>query len=257
MVTAILEQPDLGDYDLSSLRDILIGGAPPPTGMCAKAEKVFGCTVHGGFGMSETCPIIAAPELAPNLPQEIWDHRAHQTWGFPVIGTEYRVAGALGEDVPWDGQSVGELLVRGDMVMKGYLNKPEDTEKALADGWYHTGDLVSMGPDGSLFIRDRQKDIIISGGENISSLEIEQTLYSHPEILECAVIGKKDPKWGEIPLAVVIPKAGSTLTPEEVVAFTRERLAHFKALREAVVVTDLPRGGTGKIMKKTLRKMYG
>lgn len=257
MVNAIMEVPELESYDLSSLKDVLIGGAPPPTGMCAKAEEIFGCTVHGAFGMSETCPLIAFPELPPDLDPDTFRHRAHETWGFPMIGVEFKIVDETGDELPWDGQSIGELLVRGDMVMKGYINKEESTKKALEGGWYHSGDLVSMGPDGSLYIRDRMKDIIISGGENISSLEIEQVLYSHPDILECAVIGKQDPKWGEIPKAIVVPKPGATLSPEEVIAFSRENLAHFKALREAEIIDEMPRGGTGKILKSTLRKEYG
>jgi len=257
MVNAIMELPDLKSYDLSSLKDVLIGGAPPPTGMCAKAEEIFGCTVHGAFGMSETCPLIAFPELPQDLDPEIFRHRAHETWGFPMIGVEFKVVDDSGNELPWDGQSIGELLVRGDMVMKGYLNKKEATERALKDGWYHTGDLVSIGPDGSLYIRDRKKDIIISGGENISSLEIEQVLYSHPDILECAVIGKKDPKWGEIPKAIVVLKSGAKVSSRELIDFTRERLAHFKALKEVEIVGELPRGGTGKILKSVLREQYG
>ena len=162
-----------------------------------------------------------------------------------------------GDELPWDGKTIGELLVRGDMVMKGYINKEEATKKALEGGWYHTGDLVSIGPDGSLYIRDRMKDIIISGGENISSLEIEQVLYSHPDILECAVIGKKDPRWGEIPKAIVVLKPGARSTSHEIIDYSRENLAHFKALREAEIIDEMPRGGTGKILKSTLRKEYG
>lgn len=257
MVNAIMEVPDLESYDLSSLKDVLIGGAPPPTGMCARAEEVFGCTVHGAFGMSETCPLIAFPELPSDLDSATFRHRAHETWGFPMVGVEFRIVDESGNDLPWDGEAIGELLVRGDMVMKGYLNKEEATERALKDGWYHSGDLASMGPDGSLHIRDRMKDIIISGGENISSLEIEQVLYSHPDILECAVIGKQDPKWGEIPKAIVVAKPGATLNPDDIIAFSRKNLAHFKALREAEIIHEMPRGGTGKILKSTLRKNYG
>lgn len=257
MVTALLEFPDLRSYDVSSVKEVLIGGAPPPTGMCARLEEAFGCVVHGGFGMSETCPLIALPELPPDLDAETFRRRAHETWGFPLVGVEYKVVDEAGNSLPWDGKTVGELLVRGDMVMTGYLNKTESTERALKDGWYHTGDLVSMGPDGSLYIRDRMKDIIISGGENISSLEIEQVLYSHAEILECAVIAKKDPKWGEVPKAVVVVQPGATLTPDDIVKFTKERMAHFKALREAEIVDALPKGGTGKILKSELRKIYG
>ncbi|MGO9121703.1 MAG: long-chain-fatty-acid--CoA ligase [Desulfomonilaceae bacterium] len=257
MVTALLEYPGFSAYDVSSVKEILIGGAPPPTGMCARVEEFFSCVVHGGFGMSETCPLIALPELPPDLDRQIFRRRSHETWGFPMVGVEYKVVDANGGVLPWDGKAVGELLVRGDMVMKGYLNKPQDTEKALKDGWYHSGDLVSMGSDGSLYIRDRIKDIIISGGENISSLEIEQVLYSNPEILECAVIAKQDPKWGEIPKAIVVLQPGSKLTAQDIVNFTRERMAHFKTLREAEIVGELPKGGTGKILKSELRKIYG
>ena len=174
-----------------------------------------------------------------------------------MIGVEFKIIDETGNELPWDGQSIGELLVRGDMVMEGYLNKKEATQRALEGRWYHSGDLASMGPDGSLYIRDRIKDIIISGGENISSLEIEQVLYSHPDILECAVIGKQDPKWGEIPKAIIVPKPGVTLSSEAIIAFSRENLAHFKALREAEIIDEMPRGGTGKILKSTLRKKYG
>jgi fatty-acyl-CoA synthase len=124
----------------------------------------------------------------------------------------------------------------------------------MAGGWLHTGDLCAIGPDGSVFVKDREKDIIISGGENISSLEIEQVLYSHPAVLECAVVGKPDAKWGEIPKAYVVLKEGSAATPREIVEFTRANLAHFKALREAEIVKEMPRGGTNKILKNELRR---
>jgi fatty-acyl-CoA synthase len=257
MVHALMETPDADSYDLSSLKDILIGGSPPPTGMCAKAVEFFGCVVHGAFGMSEACPLIAFPELPGDLDSETFRHRSHRTWGFPMIGVEFKVIDESGNELPWDGESVGELLVRGDMVMKGYLNKESETLEALEGGWYHTGDLVSLGDDGSLYVRDRKKDIIISGGENISSLEIEQVLYSHPEILECAVIAKKDPKWGEIPKAIVVLSPGSNATGQDLVDFTRDKMAHFKAIREAEIVDDMPRGGTGKILKSVLREKYG
>jgi fatty-acyl-CoA synthase len=257
MVTALLEHPEFSSFDKSSVKEILIGGAPPPTGMCARVEEAFGCVVHGGFGMTETCPLIALPELPHGLAPDTFRRRAHETWGFPLVGVEYKVVNAENDEVPWDAKSVGQLLVRGDMVMKGYWNKPAETQEALKNGWYHTGDLVSMGPDGSLYIRDRMKDIIISGGENISSLEIEQVLYSNPEILECAVIGKRDPKWGEVPKAIVVLQPGSKLTAQDIINFTRERMAHFKTIREAEIVPELPKGGTGKILKSELRKIYG
>jgi fatty-acyl-CoA synthase len=201
--------------------------------------------------------LIAWPELSPHLDEKTRDYRAKRTWGFPLVGVEYRIVGPMGNDLPWDGESVGELLVRGDMIMKGYYKSPKETAETLKDGWYHTGDLCAMGPDGSLFVKDRQKDIIISGGENISSLEVEAVLYSHPDILECAVIAKPDEKWGEIPLAFVVPRAGSSISPEEVIQFSRKHLAHFKAPREVRMISEFPRGGTGKILKSVLRKTLG
>ena len=256
MVNAILALPEFKEYDVSSMREILIGGAPPPTGMIERVEEAFRCLVHTGFGMTETCPLIAWPELGSWLDPKTKEHRARKTWGFPMLGVEFRVVDSAGKDLPWDGQAVGELLVRGDMVMKGYYNNPKETEETLEGGWYHTGDLVSIGPDGSLYIKDRKKDIIISGGENISSLEVEQVLYSHPNILECAVIGKLDEKWGEVPFAFVVLREGSKATPQEIIDFARSRMAHFKAPKEVRIIDEFPRGGTGKILKSVLREKY-
>ncbi|MEW6184114.1 MAG: AMP-binding protein [Thermodesulfobacteriota bacterium] len=144
MVNALIEHPNFKAYDLSGLKDMLIGGAPRPTGISGRASQAFGCTVHSGFGMTETSPLIAAPELPPGLDPETLRHRAQETRGFPMIGVEFRVVDDFGKDLPWDGVAIGELLSGGDMVMKGYLNKEAETKEALAEGWYHTGDLVSL-----------------------------------------------------------------------------------------------------------------
>lgn len=257
MINDILSSPELQSFDLSSMKEILIGGAPPPTGMCATTEEVFGCNVHSGFGATETCPMLAAPELPPDIDAETYRHRAHETWGIPVIGAEFRIIDESGNDLPWDGESVGELLARGDNIMLGYLNKEDETARTLSDGWLHTGDLASIDAEGALYIRDRKKDIIISGGENISSLEIEQVLYTHPAVMECAVIAKQDDRWGEIPLAVVVLKPGAKAGPSEFVDYTKQRMSSFKALKEAVVIDEMPRGGTGKVLKSALRKEFG
>jgi fatty-acyl-CoA synthase len=256
MVNAVLALPEFKEYDVSSIREALVGGAPPPTGMIERVEEAFQCVVTTAFGMTETCPLIAWPEVGPRLDPATKEHRAKKTWGVPLMGVEFRVVDSQDHDLPWDGESVGELLVRGDMVMKGYYNSPQETAEALKDGWYHTGDLVSIGPEGSLYVRDRKKDIIISGGENISSIEVEQVLYSHPDILECAVIGKLDEKWGEVPLAFVVLEEGAKATPKEIIDFARSRMAHFKAPKEVRIIDEFPRGGTGKILKSTLRERY-
>ncbi len=256
MVNAILAEPRFKDYDVSNMRRILIGGAPPPTGMIKRVEKAFGCMTHTGFGMTEASPLIALPELGPHLDPDVRQHRIEKTWGFPMPGVEFRIVDAAGKDLPWDGQAVGELLVRGDMVMKGYYNSPKETEAALEGGWYHTGDLVAIGPDGSLYVKDRLKDIIISGGENISSLEVEAVLYSHPDILECAVIAKADEKWGEVPMAFVVLKEAAEVSPQAIIDFARSNLAHFKAPKEVSIIDEFPRGGTGKILKSVLRQNF-
>jgi len=256
MVNAMLGLPNFGSFNVSSMKEILIGGAPPPRGMPKRVEGAFGCICHGGFGMTETCPLIVLPELSEDLDPEEYRHRRHDTWGRPLPGVEFRLVDAGGKDLPWDGKSVGELLVRGDMVMKGYYAQPEETAKTLEGGWYHTGDLCALEADGQLIVKDRKKDIIISGGENISSLEIEQVLYGHPAVLECAVIGKSDEKWGEIPLALIVLREGYGTTPEEFIKYARENLAHFKAPREVRILKEFPKGGTGKILKSVLREKY-
>jgi fatty-acyl-CoA synthase len=164
MVNALLAVPHFKSFDLSSMEEILIGGAPPPRGMPARVEEAFGCIAHGGFGMTETCPLIALPELGEGLEPEEHRHRRHETWGRPLPGVEFRLVDPDGQNLPWDGKSVGELLVRGDMVMKGYYRQPEETARTLEGGWYHTGDLCAVEPDGQLIVKDRKKVSSSAGG---------------------------------------------------------------------------------------------
>ena len=156
-------------------------------------------------------------------------------------------------DVPRDGQTLGEVVMRGNLVMKGYHDDPEATAEAFWGGWLHSGDLAVMHPNGDIELRDRKKDIIISGGENISSIEVEQVLCRHPAVLECAVVAIPDEHWGERPKAFVALKPGQTATEDELIAFCRERLAHFKC-PVAVAFGDLPKNGTGKVQKTVLRE---
>jgi fatty-acyl-CoA synthase len=155
--------------------------------------------------------------------------------------------------VPHDGETVGEVMFRGNIVMKGYLKNPAATEEAFAGGWFHSGDLGVMHPDGYIEIKDRSKDIIISGGENISTIEVEDVLYRHPAVLEAAVVARPDKQWGETPCAFVTLKDGVTAEPAEIIAFCRQRMAHFKAPRR-VVFGPLPKTSTGKIQKFVLRE---
>ena len=157
------------------------------------------------------------------------------------------------QPVPWDGETMGEIMFRGNITMKGYLNNPRATQEAFAGGWFHSGDLAVVQPDGYVKIKDRSKDIIISGGENISSLEVEEQLYRHPAVMEAAVVARPDVTWGETPCAFVTLKPGAAATPEEIVRFLRDHLAHYKVPRH-VLFGPLPKTSTGKIQKFVLRE---
>jgi fatty-acyl-CoA synthase len=156
-------------------------------------------------------------------------------------------------EVPADGQSLGEIVVRGNVVMDGYYRDPEATQRAMGDGWFHTGDVAVVHPDGYVEIRDRLKDVIISGGENISTVEVEAALLHHPAIQEAAIVGLPHKKWGEAPFAFVVLRSGAAATEEEIIAFARDRLAHFKAPYGVTFVEELPKTATGKIQKFVLR----
>ena len=157
------------------------------------------------------------------------------------------------EPVPADGETMGEVMFRGNIVMKGYLKNPKATDEAFRGGWFHSGDLGVLHPDGYIELRDRSKDIIISGGENISSIEVEGILYRHPAVLEAAIVARPDEKWGETPCAFVTLKDGKTATEEEIIAFCRDNMAHFK-VPKTIVFAALPKTSTGKIQKFKLRQ---
>jgi len=166
---------------------------------------------------------------------------------------ELRVVDDADREVPCDAQTLGEIVVRGNAVMDGYYRDPEATRRVMGDGWFHTGDAAVVHPDGYIEIRDRLKDVIISGGENISSVEVEGTLLRHLAVQEAAIVGMPDDRWGEVPVAFVVLREGASATEAELIAFARERLAHFKAPRGVTFVTELPKTATGKIQKYALR----
>jgi fatty-acyl-CoA synthase len=171
-----------------------------------------------------------------------------------ITSGDLRVVDGEGKDVALNGQELGEIVVRGNVVMKGYYNDPEATKKVMGDGWFHTGDAAVMHPDGYVEIRDRIKDVIISGGENISSVEVEGVLLRHPSVQEAAIVGLPHEKWGEAPHAYVVLKQGATATEAELIQLCRDRLAHFKAPHSVTFVQELPKTATGKIQKYVLRK---
>ena len=176
--------------------------------------------------------------------------------GRAIVGVETRVVDEQGGDVPRDGQTIGEIIARSDGVMEGYWKQPESTAAAIRNGWFYTGDMAVWDEEGYLLIVDRKKEIIVSGGENISSLEIERALGAHPSVYECAVIAVPDDKWGEVPKALVVLKENAPVTEEELLAFLKERIAKFKVPKSVEFLPSLLKGGTGKILKKELREKY-
>ncbi len=235
---------------------VVTAGASPAAATIERLEQEFGWEVTHVYGLTETAPFITVCEPRPEhdeLPvQQRGAVKARQ--GVELITSgNLRVAGDDGDEVPWDGETIGEIVVRGNVVMQGYFRDPEATEQVMGDGWFHTGDAAVTHPDGYVEIRDRIKDVIISGGENISSIEVEGVLLRHPAIQEAAVVGAPHEKWGETPQAFVVLNAGTSATPEEIIFFTREHLAHFKAPSAVSFVDVLPKTATGKIQKYVLR----
>jgi fatty-acyl-CoA synthase len=259
MANALLNCPDLGKFDTSSMQEIMIGGAASSPDLIRRLEAAFPCRVYAGYGLTETSP-VATSAYFKRLREYATDDRRYEgiaMAGFPVVGTEIRVVDAKGVAVPQDMQTVGEVVVRGDNVMDGYYRDPDATAEAIQNGWLHTGDMAIWDEESCIQIVDRKKDIIISGGENISSIEIEKAIFAHPKVFECAVVAAPDEKWGEIPVAIVVLKPDETLTVQELAAHLDGRLARFKLPRQVEFVTGpLPKTGTGKILKRELREAY-
>ncbi len=258
MINFLLNVPDLARYDLSALKWVMVGGAPMSPANALRMMKGLGCRYISGYGLTETCPLLTVGNIKDtllHLPEEEQVKYLTRT-GLEVPGVDLKVVDADGNEVPWDGVSVGEIVVRGDNVMKGYWKLPGETEKAIRGGYFYTGDLATVDAQGYVLIVDRAKDIIISGGENISSVEVENVLYMHPAVLECAVIAVPDEKWGEVPKAVVALKPDAAASEEELIAFARERLAGFKTPKAITFVKELPKTGSGKILKTELRSRF-
>ena len=259
MANALLHCPELGNFDTSSLRDIMLGGAAASPELLQRLEAAFHCRAYAGYGLTETSPVVTAGRLKNSRSQATGPERYENSAmaGLPVVGSEVLVVDAKGKPVPQDMRTVGEVIVRGDNIMDGYYREPEATAAVMSNGWLHTGDMAVWDAESCLQIVDRKKDIIISGGENISSIEIEKAVFSHPKVFECAVVAAPDEKWGEIPVAIVVLRPGETLTPQELSLHLEARLAKFKLPRQIEFVADpLPKTGTGKILKRELREAY-
>lgn len=260
MAAALLSCPDRHKHDLSSLKYVILGGAASSPELIAQLEALLPhASVTVGYGMTETSPVVstARPKDTNTFTNDQQRLRFSASAGWPVIGSDVRVVDSEGRDVPQDDSTVGELIVRGDQVMDGYYRSPKLTRETLVDGWLHTGDMAVWSPEKSFRIVDRKKDIIISGGENIASIEVEHALLTHHGVLECAVVAAPDPRWGEIPVAIVVIGPNSTITEDQLLETARKHLGKFKLPRRFILQTEpLPKGGTGKVLKNQLRSQF-
>jgi len=255
MITALLNHPDLGRHDLSSLRTILYGASPIAADTLRAAIAALPCALVQGYGTTEAAPLLAVlPGADHRLDGAGHPPRRLASAGRAAIGVALRVVDDDDRDVPPN--TIGEVLARGANIMGGYWNRPQETAAAQRGGWYHTGDLATLDEDGYLYIVDRKKDMIVTGGENVYSIEVEDALAGHPAVLECAVIGVPDARWGEAVHAVVALKPGQEATAEELIAHCHERIAGYKAPKSIAFTEALPKSGAGKILKRELRERH-
>ncbi len=236
---------------------LFTAGAPPAAATIELVEKELGWELTHVYGLTETAPLITFCEMRPEHADLSLEQRAKvkARQGVELVSSgEVRVVDEQGSEVPADGETLGEITVRGNVVMKGYYNDTQATDAAIKDGWFHSGDAAVVHPDGYIEIRDRFKDVIISGGENISSVELEGCLLTHPAVQEAAVVGMPHEKWGESPHAFVVLKADASASGDELKQHVRDRLAHFKTPQQVTFVEELPKTATGKVQKFVLRQ---
>jgi long-chain acyl-CoA synthetase len=255
MISTLINHADFARYDLSSLRRLSYGGSPIPMDLLRKAMRMLGCMFSQSYGMTEASPLVSMlrPEdhVLEGTPDQL---RRLASCGREIIGVQVRIWNEADEEVALG--EVGEIVVRGPNVMHGYWNFPDETARVMRKGWYLTGDMGYFDKDGFIFLVDRRKDVIVSGGEKVYSTEVENAAYSHPAVLEAAVIGVPDARWGEAVKAVVVLRPGLTLSAQELIEHCRQRIAGFKLPKSVDFVAELPKSGVGKIMKRELRERY-
>ena len=255
MLNAMVNHPALDRYDTSSLRMMIYGASPMPLDLLRRAQEKLRCPFAQGYGLTEASPTLTYLGPEDHTLENAGEQFAPvKSAGRPLMGVEVRVVDLMDRDLP-PGE-VGEVVARGDNIMKGYWNQPAITADTLRGGWLHTGDMGTFDARGYLYILDRKKDMIKPGGENVYSPEVESMIASHPEVLEVAVIGLPDEKWGEAIKAAVVRRPGSALTEAELIDYCRERMAHFKCPASVDFMDTLPKGGTGKVQKTVLRDKY-
>ena len=257
VMATMLNAPDAEKRPLPHAVQFITAGAPPPEAVLARMSEA-GFNVTHVYGLTECYGPSVVNEWKAEWnalsPGEQAQLKARQGVAYTALDTLSVMDPKTMTPVPADGETMGEVMMRGNIVMKGYLKNKDATEEAFAGGWFHTGDLGVLYPDGYIQLKDRSKDIIISGGENISSIEVEDVLYKHAAVAHCAVVAKPDEKWGETPCAFIELKPGAETTAEELIKWCREHLAHYKCPRH-VVFAEIPKTSTGKIQKFQLREM--
>jgi acyl-CoA synthetase (AMP-forming)/AMP-acid ligase II len=255
MLNLMVKHPRCGDFDYASLRLLLSGGAPIAPEVVRAIVETFGCEYVQTYGMTETSPYLTLSVLKAHLRERpaAEQLRWRAKTGRPFVAVELRVVAPDGRDVAADEREVGEIVVRGPTVTPGYWRRPEATVEAFRDGWLLTGDLAVVDAEGYVTIVDRRKDMIITGGENVYSTEVEHALYRHPAVLEAAAYGIPDPVWGELVAVAVVPRPGVACSVAELDAFCAGALAAFKRPRRIDLLAELPKTGSGKILKRALR----
>lgn len=258
MLNTLVNAPEAFACDFSSLRIMMSGGAPIAPDLVRSVMETFKCDYIQTYGMTETSPYLSVSILKQNLahlaPEEQFRYKAKT--GRPFMGVLLKVVREDGTEVEPNDREVGEIIVKGDIVTRGYWNRPEETRNALRSGWLYTGDLAVLDREGYINIVDRKKDMIITGGENVYSIEVENALYALPYILEAAVVGVPDPKWGEAVKAVVVLRPGYDATEAKVIQDCKARIAGYKAPKSVDFVSELPKTGSGKISKTALKKLF-
>ena len=248
MALALMNSPSWKTRDLSALQKVMFGGAAtPPAILSAMDDRLPHALIHCGYGLSETSPILTTAMPKASLHDDRSASRpVRLTAGVPIPGVEVEIFDGAGKPLAHDGATVGEICARGNSIFAGYWKQPEETAKYIVDGWFHTGDMGTIDDQGYVSIVDRKKDIIITGGENVASIEIEKAIYDHPAVMECAVIGVPDEKWGEAPAAIIVLKPGQKLDVAELLEHCRQKLAHFKVPKHVRFVDALPKAGPAR-----------
>ena len=254
VLRTILDYEHKDQHAISTRPRFTVAGAPPPAAFIERLEEELGWSFIQLYGLTETTPFLTSSQVDFGTDRQDYARRARA--GVAGIGVDLQLLDDAGKPVPKDNKTVGEICARSNVVCKGYWEQPDETDKAIYDGYFHTGDLAVWDEVENIHIVDRKKDVIISGGENISSPDIEDVLYRHPAVLECAVIGVPHEKWGETPKALVVLREGVAATEETLIRFCRDNMAHFKCPTSVDFIEELPRTATGKLQKFKLRDPY-